>query len=144
MAAETAYRFVEPAMTVNSVDLVDEIEECTLELNYEDLDLTAFGAGGAYDGKPGGGRHRLQLRLHQDFTAGLTDATLSALRPIGTVTGRFPWTIKPGTAAMSPTNPDWSGTAGLVGYQPFAGTPGGKSTVNLNLPVYGEPARATA
>ena len=139
MAAPTAIILDDAMVMVNSVDLSDEVEELEIAMSWSDVDLTNFGSKRTMERRQGLGDHSCTLRMHQDFTAALTDATLWPL----TETGHATVVIKPSTAAVSGSNPSFTFRAVVGGYVPLSGTPGAKSPVALAWPISGTVARAT-
>lgn len=119
-----------PVVTVNGVDLSDHCTHATIELTYDDVDATTFGA----DFKQflqGMGDARITLTLAQDFAAGSVDATLWPLVSAGST---FPVTVKPTGAAVSATNPRYDMTGILLSYTPLDGDVGELSTTDVEIP----------
>lgn len=127
-------------VSVNSVDLSDHISSVEVMLSREEIDTTAFGAGG---------RERMQgleddsftLNFHQDFGTAEVDATLFALWSSGSA---FPVVVIPAGTTVGPENPSYAGSCILFEYQPLAGAVGELSETSVTLPVNGTITRATA
>lgn len=126
-----------PTITVNSVDLSDHISSVEVMLSKEELDSTAFGAGG---------RERVQgleddsftLNFQQDFGTAEVDATLYPLWASGSA---FEVKVIPSGTAVSATNPSYAGSCILFEYQPLAGAVGDLAETSVTLPVNGTVTR---
>jgi hypothetical protein len=117
------------SIVVSGVDLSNRLRQIRTSQNAEDLDGTAMGAVSRAH-VPGLRDDRFEVTFFQDHAAGSVDATLSALQGVaagGTVT------MKPTSAAVSATNPSYSGTMVLLDYQPADVEVGNLSMVNATL-----------
>jgi len=70
----------------------------------------------------------LKLDFNQDFAAGAIDSILWPL--IGTAVA---FEIRPSSAAVSASNPKYTGTGILGGYSPLSGKPGDKAAISVSL-----------
>lgn len=129
-------------VVLNSVDLSDHVESVEINMAHEDIDITAMGAT-ARAHAPGLREDAITLSMFQDFAAGEVDATLNGL--LGQQAG-FAFEIRPTSAAVSATNPKYTGTAILLEYQPLAGTVGeaSQTSVELKMAAGSSITRATA
>lgn len=118
------------SLTVNGVDLSDHVQTVTVQMDSEDLDATAMGAT-SRSHRAGLRDDRFTATFFQDYATGETDATLSPL--IGS-TG-FTVIAKPTSAAVSATNPSYTGVCILLTYQPIAGTVGEMSMTEVEFPM---------
>jgi hypothetical protein len=122
---------------LGTVDFSDSIAAVTLEISADEQETTAFGdtyrtrIGGLLDAS-------ISLDFHQDFGADSVDATLFPL-----LGSSVAFTITPTSAAASPTNPSYSGTALCVQYSPFSNSVGDLATLSVSWPVSGEVTRGT-
>jgi len=82
----------------------------------------------------------IEAELAQDFAAGQTDATISPLW------GAAAFTIetRPVNAAVSATNPKWSGSAVVASYTPIAGAVGDRAVARVTFESAGALTRAVA
>lgn len=69
-----------------------------------------------------------KIDFNQDFAASSTDAYLFPL--VGT---SFTVKIRPTSAAISATNPEYQGTGILDGYSPISGKVGEKASTSVNI-----------
>ena len=88
-----------PVVTINSVDLTDQVTSAVLTRVIEALESTAFGSSSRVY-TSGLSNNALTVTLYNSYAATETYATLSTL--VGT---QFVVTIKPTSAATSATNP---------------------------------------
>ena len=122
------------SLTVNSVDLSDHVQRITVTMASEDVDLTAMGAS-SREHAPGLRDDRISVTFFQDFAASKVDATLSPL--VGSASGTTV-VVKPTSSAVSSTNPSYTMTGILIGYEPLNGTVGDADTIDVEfLPAAG-------
>lgn len=88
-----------PVVTINSVDLTDQVTSAVLTRVIEALESTAFGSSSRVY-TSGLSNNALTVTLYNSYAVTETYATLSTL--VGT---QFVVTIKPTSAATSATNP---------------------------------------
>lgn len=118
-------------------DFSSSIAAVTLEVSADEQETTAFGdtfrtrIAGLKDAS-------ISLDFHQDFGADSVDATLWPL--LGSTVA---FTITPTSAAVSATNPSYTGTALVTQYSPFANSVGDLATLSVSWPVSGEVVRGT-
>ena len=126
----------------NSVDLSNHVRSLTLTYEAEMLDDTVMGTSGTRSNRPGLKNWSFEVTFLQDFAAGSVDATLFPL--VGAVA--FPVTSKPTSAAVSVTNPQYSGNAILESYPPIAGEVGAMAEATASFRAGGGSTliRATA
>ena len=112
--------YTDAVIVVNAVNLSEWCKSLTINYEAEMLDDTAMGTSGTRSNRPGLKNWSMDTQFLQDFDAGAVDATLFPL--IGAVP--FPISAKPTSAAVSATNPEYSGNAVLETYPPIAGEVG--------------------
>lgn len=129
----------DPDVNINGVDLSNRVRSVTVKVTASDEDFTAGGATGKAR-KAGLRDDSFTVEFNQDFAAGNVDATLFPL------VGAAPFTVivKPTTAAVSATNPSFTGSCILTDYAPIDDAIGAPATTNITLPVDGTIARATS
>ncbi len=125
----------------DSVDLSAFVTAVTLTYESEAQDDTAMGD--LTRSNLGGLKNwAAEVEFNQDFAAGGPDATLFA--KLGLIANLK---IRKTTAAISATNPEYSGDALLTSYPPFGNTVGDKATTSASFVPGGASntlARATA
>lgn len=131
--------FTDARVEINAVDLSDFVTSVELPVEFEALEDTAMGdtarsrIAGLEDGT-------ISLTFNQDFVSG-PDATIWPL--MGTV---VTIKVRPTAAAISATNPEYSGDYLINQWSPFANAVGELAQVEVEWPL-SDPtgvARATA
>lgn len=117
------------SVVVNSVDLSNHVSSVTVETEFDEVDLTAFGSTYREFGQ-GLGDATITLAVFQDFAASSVDATLWPLSQSG---GTFPVVVKPTSSAVGTANPSYTMTARLFSYNPIDGEVGEASTTSVVL-----------
>lgn len=120
-------------VSVNGTDLSDHVESVTLETSVNEVDVTAMGAGGKQR-LAGLQDNKVTLTFWQDYAASKVDATMWAIVKGGTAVA---FKIGANGTAFSATNPSYSGSAILTGYQPVAGKVGDGMQSQVTLMVDG-------
>ena len=100
------------SITVNSVDLSSWVLSSTLTIESDTVETVAMGDTWV-ETKPTFKRWSLSLELQQDFAGSAIDDSLNAL-PGTTVAIVY----KPTSAAVSATNPSYTGNAVITSYSP--------------------------
>lgn len=121
--------YTDAYLVVNSVNLSGWCRSLTINYEAEMLDDTTFGTTGTRSNRPGLKNWSMDTEFLQDFDAGAVDATLFSL--IGAVP--FPIEARPTSAAVSATNPSYSGEAVLESYPPLTGEVGALGTVSATF-----------
>lgn len=117
-------------ITINAVDFSDHTASVEIQLKKNGLDTTNF-SGGGKEQQAGLREDAFVIELQQDFNAAEVDATLYPLYNNET---EFTVTVKPHAAAVSATNPLYSGTCILLEYTPLSGKVGDLSTTKVTFP----------
>ena len=125
-------------LTINSVDLSAHMTSASLEINYDDVETTAFGDA-VRTRIAGLGDATLNVTFNLDFAASEVDATLNGL--VGTATA---FVFKPTSASVSATNPSYAGSALVTSLTPINAEIGALSTASVSWPVSGAITRATS
>jgi hypothetical protein len=123
-----------PVVTVNAVDLSDQCTGATVNINFDQLEATAFGdTSRKY--VSGLGSHSVTLDFYASFAATETWATLKGL--VGTSTNVI---VKPATGADSATNPGLTFTGTFLAALPIVSSLGALGTISVvfNGGVYSE------
>jgi len=130
--------FTDASLVINSVDLSDHVESVALNYSAEPLDDTVMRdttrskIGGLLDWS-------MAVTFKQDYAASKVDATLFSI--VGTV---VTVTLKPTSAAVSATNPSYSGSVLVAEYNPLGGSVGDMAVAPVALPSAGTLTRATS
>lgn len=119
---------------VDGVDFSDHTSSVEISLTKDEIDTTNFG---------GAGRERahglkddsFEINFQQDFDAASVDATLYPLWDDET---EFAVRVRPTSAVVSATNPEYTGTCILLEYQPLAGSVGELSETSVTFPAQRE------
>jgi hypothetical protein len=103
--------FTDAVVFINTVDLSDHVESVTLATSADAVELTAMGATAREYGS-GLKNGSLSVTFFQDYAASEVDVTLFSL--VGAAA--FACTVKPTSAAISATNPEFQFNALLTDY----------------------------
>lgn len=114
---------------INSVDVSDHVTSVTLPREFEALEDTAMGDTGR-SRIAGLEDSTIQINFNQDFGVGAVDATISAA--LGTV---IVIKVRPTSAAISATNPEYVASYLVASYSPFGNGVGELATVNTSWPL---------
>lgn len=118
------------SLVVNSVDLSDHVKSLTVSMKAEDVDLTAMGATSREHGF-GLRDDKISATFFQDHALAKVDITLAAMQALGS-TGAVV-TAKPTSSSVSTTNPSFSGTFVLLGYDPINATVGEAGMIEVEF-----------
>ena len=127
-------------VVVNSVNLSDHVASVEISMSAADIDVTAMTATGIRR-LPGLRDESFAVTFLADFAASEVDATLAPLYTGGT---SFTVVVKATSAAVSATNPTYTGTCYLLEFSPIAGDVGSRAEVAVTFAVDGVITRATA
>ncbi|GGK32170.1 hypothetical protein GCM10010124_26200 [Pilimelia terevasa] len=114
---------------VNSVDLSDWCTKVTWPVEYDQQEDTAFGDN-ARSRLAGLQDIDLSLEFNQDFGASAVDQTISAID--GTVVAVK---VRPTSAAISATNPEYVASFLVAEYSPFDNSVGDLATTSMSWPL---------
>lgn len=130
--------FTDARVEINSVVLSDHVESVSLEYKAELQDDTNMGdttrqrLGGLKDWS-------VTVNFRQDFAASEVDATLFSLVGVATIIK-----VRPTSAAIGATNPEYVGTGILESYRPVGDTVGNVAAAPVTFQAAGDLARNTA
>lgn len=123
------------------VNFSSHVSSVTVNLTKDEVETTNFG---------GDGRERVhglkddsfEMNFQQDFDAASVDDTLY---PLWDQEEEFTVTVRPTSAAVSASNPEYSATCILLEYTPLAGDVGDLSETEVSFPAQRQGiARATS
>lgn len=133
-----SFAFTDARVELNSVVLSAYVRSVTLNTEAEDLEDTAMGD--TYRSRLGGLKDwSVDIEFNQDFAASAVDVTIFAL--LGTV---VTIKVRPTSAAIGATNPEYSGSVLISEYNPLDGSVGDLATTSVSWPGAGALARATS
>ena len=116
-----------PVTLVNSIDLSDQCTGATVNINYDQLEATAFGDS-SRKYVSGLGSHSITLDFYASFAATETWITLSAL--VGTSTTVI---VQPTAGAESATNPKMTLTGCFLAAVPVVTALGALGTISVTF-----------
>lgn len=111
------YVLKDARVEVNAVVLSDHVSEVTIETKRDEVDTTGMGASNK-SVVAGLGDATITLAVFQDHAAASVDATLW---PLSTSDTPFVVKVRPTSAVISATNPEYSMTVLMFEYAPIAG-----------------------
>jgi hypothetical protein len=114
-----------PVVTVNAVDLTDQCTGATVNINYDQLEATAFGDNNRKY-VSGLGSHSITLDFYASFAATETWATLSALTGNTTIV-----TVQPASGTESATNPKMTLSGTFLATLPVVSSLGALGTISV-------------
>lgn len=116
-------------ITVNGVDFSDHVHTVEIALKKAAVDTTNM-SGGGREQIAGLKSDEFTIDFQQDFVAAQVDATLY---PLYANESEFVVTVKPTAAAVSVSNPLFSGTCILLEYMPLTGKVGDLSQTKVKF-----------
>lgn len=116
-----------PVVTVNSVDLSDQCTGATVNINYDQLEATAFGDS-SRKYTSGLGNHSVTLDFYASFATSESWATLKSL--VGSTTTVI---VKPTSGADAPTNPGITFTGAFLPTLPIVMATGALGTISVTF-----------
>lgn len=123
-------------VTVNGTDLSDWVKAVRIDYEAEGLDDTVMGDG-TKSSKGGLKQWSGQIDFLQDYAANAPDVTIfSIIGTVVTIAG------KPTSAAVGATNPNYTGSALMLGYAPLSGSVGQLAETSLKFTSAGDLSRA--
>lgn len=116
-------------LEVNSVVLSEWVRSLTLNYEAEMLDDTTMGTSGTRSFRGGLKNWSVDVTFLQDYDAGGPDATCFPLVGAAAV----PIAVRPTSAVLGPTNPEYQGDGSLESYPPLGGEVGTMATVDATF-----------
>lgn len=132
------YALTSETVTINSVDYTGDLKQATLAVDAAQLDTTDFASAGWTEMIGGLKSGTLSLEFQDDVADDALDEELFAL--LGTVVA---FTVKPTSAAVSTSNPSYSGNVLITGHS-IGGSVGDLAMKSLSFPTSGAVTRATS
>ncbi len=126
-------------LEISGTDLTDWCSKVELNDEFEDKDTTTFGSGGAKEVLGGLESGSVSITFKQDYADNQLDETMWALRrQVVTFKARAD------EDAVSVNNPQYSGSILINKWVPISGAVGDVAEVEVEFPLSGPMARATA
>ena len=126
-------------VSVDGVDMSCWTNEVEINLSKDEIDANTFCGQEKLAGLE---ESSFSIGLIQDFDPAAVDATLW---PLFDDNAEFEVVVRPEKdKPVGPDNPEYSGTARLLEYQPLSGGPGDLAEISIDLPVTGSISRTTA
>ncbi|MFJ8866717.1 hypothetical protein ACIRD6_13305 [Streptomyces sp. NPDC102473] len=120
-------------------DLSSYTRKAELTVEVEDKDVTTYASLGWKEVLGGLKSGELGLEFLQDVAATKIDSIMWPL--LGTV---VPFVARLDSAAKSTSNPEWTGSVLINGWNPIEGSVGDEASVSVGYPTSGAVVRATA
>jgi len=131
------FAITDGSVVINSVDLSDHVRSFELNLDSDSQDTTTMGS--EWRKEIGGVKSAgLNIEFLNDYAAASVDATL-----FGSFGDNVTFVVKPTSAAVSATNPSYSGTVHINSHT-VGGSHGEVTTVSVNYPTVDTVTRATS
>ncbi|MGC9538500.1 hypothetical protein [Streptomyces sp. UG1] len=126
-------------LSINANVLNEYTKKAELAIEVEAKDVTNYASMGWKEVTGGLKSGELGCEFLQDFAATELDSIMWPL--LGTV---VPFEVRADQAAVGASNPSYSGSILIKGWNPITGSVGDEATVSLTFPTSGAVARATA
>lgn len=126
-------------LSINANVLNAYTKKAELTVEVEDKDITNYASLGWKELLGGLKSAELSVEFLQDFAASQLDALMWPL--LGTV---VPFEVRADQAVVGTSNPKYTGSILIKGWNPIEGSVGDEATVGLSFPTSGAVTRATA
>lgn len=126
-------------LSIDGNDLSAYTKKVEVSAEAEVKDVTTYGSGGWNERLSGLKSGSLDCDFLQDFAASALDSILWPL--LGT---NVPFEVRPSQAAVSASNPKWTGTCVIGELKPIQGSVGDEATMGVSFPCSGPVVRAEA
>lgn len=126
-------------VSLNGTDLSEYTRKAELTVEVEDKDVTTYASLGWKEVLGGLKSGELGLEFLQDVAATEVDSVMWPL--LGTV---VPFVVRLDSSAVGTSNPQWSGSVLINGWNPIEGSVGDEASVSVGYPTSGAVTRAVA
>lgn len=120
-------------------DVSSNTNKAEVTVEVEEKDVTTYGSDGWKEVLGGLKSGTIAIEFKQDFAAAALDSIMWPL--LGTV---VPFEVRPDQAAVSASNPSYTGNLLIKAWNPVTGSVGDEASVSVSYPTSGAVARATA
>lgn len=124
---------------LNGTDMSEWANKIELKTEVEEKDVTTYASEGWKELLGGLKSGELSLEFKQDVATGALDSIMWPL--LGLV---VPFSVRIDQAAVGPSNPSYSGSVLIKGWNPMEGGVGDDATVKAGFPTSGKVLRAVA
>lgn len=132
-----------PVIILNGGTVSSSATQCSISVEWDDVETTNFGSAGWRERIQGLGSGTFDVEWNQDYAAGGIDATVWALATAAAGTASVE--VRPAsTAAAGSSNPKYTFSVVLTGWNPIDSAVGDLATVSTSWPITGAVTRATA
>ncbi|MEU0809515.1 phage tail tube protein [Streptomyces sp. NPDC005970] len=126
-------------VSLNGVDLSDSTRKAEVSVEVEDKDVTTYASLGWKELLGGLKSGELALEFLQDVAATKIDSIMWPL--LGQV---VPFEVRLSNATVGTSNPKYTGSILINGWNPIEGSVGDEASVSVSYPTSGAVTRATA
>lgn len=126
-------------ISINGVDYSNNTSKVELDDSFETKESTTHGSGGAKENLAGLEEGTIKVTFKNDFAAGAIDGQMWALRR-----QVVPFEVRPSQVVVGVNNPKYTGNILINGWTPLSGSVGDLAEVDVDYPLSGAMARATA
>lgn len=126
-------------VAINATDVTAYVAKVELNDEFEDKETTTFASGGAKEVLGGLESGEIGITFKNDYAAAALDSIMWALRR-SVVT----WTARADIAAVTTSNPQYSGSLLVNKWVPISGSVGDVAEVDVSFPLSGPMARVTS
>jgi hypothetical protein len=126
-------------LSINSNDLSEFTKKAELQVEVEEKDVTNYKSLGWKEVVGGLKSGEVGCEFLQDFAATKLDAIMWPL--LGTV---VPFEVRADQAVVGVSNPKYTGSMLIKGWNPVTGSVGDEATVSVSFPTSGAVVRATS
>lgn len=126
-------------VALGGTDRASYISSAELTIESESKDVTNYGSGGWKEFIAGLKSGELKIKFFQDVAASAIDSIMWPL--LGTV---VTFEIRATSAAVGTSNPKYTGSVLITGWNPVEGSIGDEATVSVSYPTTGAITRATS
>ncbi len=134
-----------PVIVINGGTISANAAQCTVSVEWDAVDTTSFDSAtaGWTTAIQGNGSGSFDVEWHQDYAASGLDSIVWALATA--TAGTTSVEVRPaGTAAAGTSNPKYTFSCVITGWDPIDSAVGDLATVSTSWPITGVVTRATA
>jgi len=141
MATGTTMVLEAATLSIDSNDLTSWTTECEVSVKVDEKDKTTFSSGGWKEVRGGRKEGGVKVKFLNDFTDNSLDEIMWDLFVAGAAVA---FVVKADDAAVSASNPSWTGSLLVNAWTPIKGKPGDLVEVDCDFPSSGAITRNVA
>lgn len=126
-------------VALNGTDYSDYVRKAELKVEVDEKDVTTFGSAGWNETLGGLKSGELSIEFLNDFADNALDEVMWGI--LGTV---VTFEVRPTSSAVGTSNPKYTGSVLINGWNPITGGVGDEASVTVSFPATGAVSRATA